>query len=69
MTSDPIADMLTRVRNAMAALKRDHSLAALNDQLMPLPDYYELIGLEAQLAREESYDKAAAALVSKRAAE
>src|SRR5450432_3811255 len=55
------------VRHAMAALKRDHSLAALGDALMPLPDYYELIGLEAQLGREESYDRAAAALVGKRA--
>jgi hypothetical protein len=36
---------------------------------MALPDYYELIGLKAQLAREEAYDRAAAALVSKRAAE
>jgi hypothetical protein len=36
---------------------------------MPLPDYYDLIGLKAQLTREESYDRAAAALASKRAAE
>jgi methylisocitrate lyase len=57
------------VRHAMAALKRDRSLAALGDSLMPLPDYYELIGLKAQLGREEDYDRAAAALVSKRAAE
>jgi methylisocitrate lyase len=57
------------VRSAMAALKRDRSLAALGACLMPLPDYYELIGLKAQLAREEAYDRAAAALVSKRAAE
>jgi methylisocitrate lyase len=57
------------VRHAMAALKRDRSLAGLNDQLIPLPDYYELIELKAQLAREESYDRAAAALVNKRAAE
>src|SRR5260370_426380 len=57
------------VRDAMAALKRDRSLAGLNDQLMPLPDYYELIGLKAQLGREEAYDRAAAALVSQRAAE
>ena len=57
------------VRNAMAALKRDRSLAALGSTLMPLPDYYGLIGLDAQLAREEAYDRAAAALVSKRAAE
>jgi methylisocitrate lyase len=57
------------VRQAMAALKRDHSLAALGEALIPLPDYDELIGLKVQLAREESYDRAAAAMVSKRAAE
>jgi 2,3-dimethylmalate lyase len=57
------------VRYAMAALRRDCSLAALGEDLMPLPDYYELIGLKAQLGREEAYDRAAAALVSKRAAE
>ena len=57
------------VRDAMAALKRDRSLAALGSSLMPLPDYYELIGLKPQLEREETYDRAAAALVSKRAAE
>jgi 2,3-dimethylmalate lyase len=57
------------VRHAVGTLKRDRSLAALADDLIPLPDYYGLIGLDAQLAREESYDRAAAALVSKRAAE
>jgi methylisocitrate lyase len=57
------------VREAVATLKRDRSLAGVRERLMPLPDYYELIGLKAQLAREESYDRAAAALVRKRAAE
>ena len=57
------------VRHAVGVLKRDRSLAALADDLIPLPDYYELIGLDAQLKREESYDRAGAALVSKRAAE
>jgi 2,3-dimethylmalate lyase len=57
------------VQHAMSALKRDRSLATLGCSLMPLPDYYELIGLKAQLGREEAYDRAAAALVSKRAAE
>jgi methylisocitrate lyase len=57
------------VHQAVATLRRDHSLAGVNDQLLPLPDYYELIGLKAQLDREESYDRAAAALASKRAAE
>jgi methylisocitrate lyase len=57
------------VRHAVSALKRDRSLASLGKELIPLPDYYELIGLDAQLAREESYDREAAALVSQRAAE
>ena len=57
------------VRQAVATLKRDRSLAGVSERLMPLPDYYELIGLKAQLDREESYDRAAAVLVNKRAAE
>ena len=51
------------VREALAMLKRDRSLAGLGQKLMPLPDYYELVGLNDQLAREESYDRAAEALV------
>jgi 2,3-dimethylmalate lyase len=54
------------VREALATLKRDRSLAGLGPKLMPLPDYYELVGLNAQLAREESYDRAAEALIRSR---
>jgi 2,3-dimethylmalate lyase len=57
------------VRHALGVLKRDRSLATLADDLMPLPDYYALVGLDAQLKREEGYDRAAAALMAKRAAE
>ena len=57
------------VRQAVATLKRDRSLAGVSERLMPLPDYYELIGLKAQLEREESYDRAAVALASGRAAQ
>ena len=57
------------VRQAVATLKRDRSLAGVSERLMPLPDYYELIGLKAQLEREESYYRAAAALASGRAAQ
>ena len=46
-----------------------NSLAPCQEHLIPLDDYYDLVGLKALLAREESYDKAAAALVQKRAAE
>ena len=57
------------VRNVLRILKRENSLTATFDHLLPLEDYYELVGLKAMLTREESYDKAAAALVQKRAAE
>jgi 2,3-dimethylmalate lyase len=57
------------VRNVLRILKRENSLTATFDHLLPLEDYYDLVGLKQMLGREESYDKAAAALVQKRAAE
>ncbi len=57
------------VRNVLRLLKRDNSLAPCQEHLIPLDDYYDLVGLKPLLAREERYDKAAAALVQKRAAE
>ena len=57
------------VRNVLRILKRENSLTATFDHLLPLDDYYELVGLKAMLTREESYDKAAEALTHKRAAE
>ena len=57
------------VRNVLRLLKRDNSLAPCQEHLIPLEDYYGLVGLKDLLTREESYDKAAAALTRKRAAE
>jgi 2,3-dimethylmalate lyase len=57
------------VRNVLRILKRENSLTATFDHLLPLDDYYDLVGLKAMLGREENYDKAAAALMQKRAAE
>jgi len=57
------------VRNVLRLLKRDNSLAPCQEHLLPLEDYYGLVGLKDLLSREESYDKSAAALVQKRAAE
>ena len=57
------------VRDVLRILKRENSLAPTQPHLLPLEDYYELVGLKQQLAREESYDTSAAALVRKRAAE
>jgi 2-methylisocitrate lyase-like PEP mutase family enzyme len=44
------------VRNVLRLLKRDNSLAPCQEHLIPLEDYYELVGLKALLTREESYD-------------
>lgn len=59
------------VRNVLRIAKRENSLNSAQQHLLPLDDYYELVGLKRQLAREESYDEAAAAaaLAHKRAAE
>src|SRR6185295_17704281 len=57
------------VRTALRTLKSKNSLSACTDQVLTLEEYYELVGLKPMLAREEAYDKAAAALTHKRAAE
>ena len=57
------------VRNVLRLLKNKKSLTPCQEHLIPLDDYYDLVGLKPLLAREESYDKVATALVQKRAAE
>lgn len=56
------------VRHVLRALKRDNGLANVGNDLLPLDDYYDLVGLKAQMAREEQYDKDAAAMVRRREA-
>jgi methylisocitrate lyase len=57
------------VRDALTLVKRENSLDAAEPLLMPLADYYALVGLDEQHAREQAYERAAAAVASKRAAE
>jgi len=57
------------VRKVLRLLKSNDSLAPCQEHLIPLDDYYDVVGLKALLTREEAYDKAASALVQKRAAE
>src|SRR5438477_753475 len=57
------------VRNVLRTLKHANSLTPCQEQLIPLDDYYDLVGLKPLLAREESYDTLAATLTKKRAAE
>jgi methylisocitrate lyase len=65
----PLFAAANAVRNVLRLLKRDNSLAPCQEHLVSLDDYYVLVGLKPLLTREEAYDKAAAALVQKRAAE
>jgi 2-methylisocitrate lyase-like PEP mutase family enzyme len=51
------------VGKLLDAVRRDGSLEHIGDQLMPLPEYYELVGLSEAVAREERYDVAAEATV------
>jgi hypothetical protein len=53
----------------MRELKQDASLVRANARAMALEEYYELVGLQAQAAQEERYDRDAVALAGKRAAE
>src|SRR5262249_2782735 len=57
------------VRNVLRLLKRDNSLAPCQEHLIPLEDYYDLVGLKPLLAREQRYDEEAAALARQPAAE
>lgn len=56
------------VQQVLRALKRDNGLAKVGDKLMSLDDYYDIVGLNAQMAREERYAKEAAAMVRRREA-
>src|SRR6202047_2626457 len=55
----PLFAAAAAVRGVLGTLKRERSLAPCQDRLLPLDDYYELVGLKALLAREEAYDRAA----------
>jgi len=51
----------------LRSIKASNSLDGVVDELVPLKDYYELVGLSAMLEREESYDLLGADLVARRA--
>jgi 2-methylisocitrate lyase-like PEP mutase family enzyme len=53
------------VRQVAGKLQRERSLASVGDALIPLEDYYGLVGLRAMLEREEAYDRAAVSLTGR----
>src|ERR1051325_1840884 len=65
----PLFAAAKAVRDSIRTLKRENSLSACQDQVLTLDEYYDFVGLKPLLEREERYDKEAAALTQKRAAE
>jgi methylisocitrate lyase len=51
------------VRNTARRVRETGSIRAVQDGLIPLEDYYDLVGLAAMTAREQDYEAAAAALL------
>lgn len=52
------------VRKVAQTLKRDGSVAAILDEIMTLPEYYEVVGLKEHEARDERYESAARSLTT-----
>jgi hypothetical protein len=59
----PLFAAAKAVRDALRDLKRTRSMAAVQDRLLPLDDYYKVVRLNEQLAREKAYDDEARELV------
>ena len=53
------------VTRTVQALKRDRNFDAVSAELSPLPDYYDLVGLDRQTATEEAYLAAARAVIAR----
>jgi hypothetical protein len=51
------------VRDALTDLKRTRSVGVVQDRLLPLADYYRIVRLDEQLAREKAFDDQAEQLV------
>ena len=53
------------VRESLAILQRERGLENLQDRLLPLDDYYRLVRLDEQQARERLWDESAAQIASR----
>lgn len=56
------------VAKVMAQLHRDNSVGGIQGHLLPLADYYQLVGLAQEQAREKSFHEAARYLIEASAA-
>ncbi|MDB5643748.1 MAG: isocitrate lyase and phosphorylmutase [Hyphomicrobiales bacterium] len=63
LPSLPLFAAAKAVRDALRELQRTRSVAAVQDRLLPLDEYYKVVQLDEQWAREKTYDDEAARLV------
>lgn len=63
LPSLPLFAAAKAVRDALRDLKQTRSMAAVQDRLLPVEDYYKVVRLNEQLAREKAYDDEARELV------
>ena len=56
LPSLPLFAAARAVREALSDLKRTRSMAYVQDRLLPLDEYYKVVRLDEQLAREKAYD-------------
>ena len=63
LPSLPLFAAAKAVRDALRELQTTRSVASVVDRLLPLDDYYAVVRLDEGLAREKSYDDAAARLL------
>lgn len=68
LPSLPLFAAAEGVRRALRSVKSAGSVAGAAGGVLPLPDYYELVGLDAQRDREKRYDEIAAAIAERRRA-
>jgi methylisocitrate lyase len=66
LPSLPLFAAAKAVRDALQELQRTRSVAAVQDRLMPLDDYYKVVQLDARWAQEKTYDEEAARLLRER---
>jgi methylisocitrate lyase len=64
LPSLPLFAAAHAVRGALQAVKEAGSVAIGSGRLLPLEDYYALVGLNRQREREQRYDETAAALLA-----
>ncbi len=65
LPSLPLFAAAKAVRDALRDLKRTRSIASVQERLLPLADYYDVVRLDEQLAREKAFDDEAERLVQK----